>query len=208
MNSPTKEVDVRVLEMAGYRVELNLANQVLGIDIPEDRDLGGTWDAEAGATVKLEPLVRPEATPEAARLKLRRGYRDQLVELFQGILTLTRETHIKQLEIPPCGAAEPSAPDKRVLHIAPQLSTEPLYSYFLRRALGYRFLWQCLDGAFGPAAVAGIPTVTQAGPGTQTLAQTIGEISGLFHGAAVVVARQLGGLDPASDAQQMVEHLN
>jgi hypothetical protein len=53
------------------------------------------------------PLVIPEKMPEAPRLDLDASYRRQLLELFKGILALTRETHIKQLEIPAVGAAAP-----------------------------------------------------------------------------------------------------
>jgi hypothetical protein len=175
------------------------------------RDLSLQPTADSGwydyQTWSLEPLLRPEATPEAARLELDGGYRQQLVELFKGILTLTRETHIKQLDFPEGGAAGEVPPSKPVLHVVPELASEPLYSYYLRRAIGYRFLWQCLANAFGPKGIAEIPTVTSEGRGAQTLGEMISETSALFHGAAVVVSRQLGGLDPAGDAQRMVEHL-
>ena len=58
----------------------------------------GWYDYQTWA---LEPLVVPEAMPESARLKLNDDYRKQLLELFKGVLALTRETHVKQLLIPP-----------------------------------------------------------------------------------------------------------
>ncbi len=51
-------------------------------------------------TWSLETLVAPERAAEAGRLKLEEAYRKQLEEVFKGILALTRETHVKQLEIP------------------------------------------------------------------------------------------------------------
>ena len=61
----------------------------------------GWYDYQTWA---LEPLVIPEKMPEAEHLALDVTYRKQLLELFKGILALTRETHIKQLEIPmKCG---------------------------------------------------------------------------------------------------------
>ncbi len=50
-------------------------------------------------TWSLEPLLRPDATPEAAHLNLGKNYRAYLVELFKGLLALTRETHVKQLDM-------------------------------------------------------------------------------------------------------------
>ncbi len=55
-------------------------------------------------TWSLETLAAPERAAEASRLKFGDGYRKQLEELFKGILALTRETHIKQLEVPTPGA--------------------------------------------------------------------------------------------------------
>ena len=48
----------------------------------------------------LEALVIPERMPEGDRLYLDEEYRKLLIELFKGLLTLTRETHVKQLEMP------------------------------------------------------------------------------------------------------------
>src|SRR5262249_22170748 len=64
----------------------------------------GWYDYQTWA---LEPLVAPERAAESERLKLEESYRKQLEELFKGILTLTRETHIKQLEVPAPGARAP-----------------------------------------------------------------------------------------------------
>ncbi len=62
-------------------------------------------------TYALEPLVIPEKMPESARLRLAETYRKQLLELFKGVLALTRETHVKQLEFPAPGEA-PGSPSK------------------------------------------------------------------------------------------------
>ena len=62
----------------------------------------GWYDYQTWA---LEPLVVPGETPEARHLRYDATYVRLLEELFKGILALTRETHIKQLEVPMVGAA-------------------------------------------------------------------------------------------------------
>ena len=53
----------------------------------------------------MEPLVVPDENVRGQISESGPSYRKQLLELFKGILALTRETHIKQLEIPMVGAA-------------------------------------------------------------------------------------------------------
>jgi len=151
------------------------------------RPVSGWYDYQTWA---LEPLVVPERMAEAARLELGTEYRKLLLELFKGLLTLTRETHIKQLEVPLCGmgmgAWEPP------IVIAPVLSTEPLATFYLRRALGYRFLRGVLEDAFGARALERMKRLTAEGPRSQSLAEDLADIEQLFVGAHVTVTRQLG----------------
>jgi hypothetical protein len=150
--------------------------------------------AEAGwydyQTWALEALVIPERMAEGEHLQLYEEYKKLLVELFKGLLTLTRETHVKQLEIPVCGAAMPG----RELHIdiAPALSAEPLVTFYLRRALGYRFIRSVLEETFGSQELERLHRLTQAGPIPRCLAEELTEIEALFLGAHVSVSRELG----------------
>src|SRR5262249_17198798 len=91
----------------------------------------GWYDYQTWA---IEPLVVPERTPEATHLQATESYRKQLVELFKGILALTRETHIKQLVVPMAGAAAPGLPKRPEIHIRPDLTVEPLATFYRRRA--------------------------------------------------------------------------
>jgi hypothetical protein len=144
-------------------------------------------------TWSLEPLVVPESTPEAPRLRLNESYRKQLLELFKGILALTRETHIKQLEIPAAGsAAFSNEPKKVIIEIRPDLSAEPLVTYYNRRAQSYHFVRTVLEQAFGEAALANLHRLTAEGAEKASLADELGQLQALFFGASVVVARQLG----------------
>lgn len=136
----------------------------------------------------LEPLVIPDKMPEAAHLKLAEGYKRQLLELFKGILTLTRETHIKQLEIPMCGAAMPMPS----IDIYPNLSVEPLATHYLRRAQAYRFVRGVLQKSFGETGLAKLYRQRARGPVAKSLGDELREMEALFYGAHVVAARQIG----------------
>jgi len=113
-------------------------------------------------TYALEPLVVPERMPEAKRLQLDESYRKELIGLFKALLALTRETHVKQLEVPTLGAAAP--PPFVRLKISPDLTVEPLATYYLRRARSYRFVREMLQQSFGPEALGELQRLTAAGP--------------------------------------------
>lgn len=153
----------------------------------------GWYDHQTWALV---PLVSPEKTPEASRLRFGEEYSKQLVELFKGILARTRETHIKQLEIPAVGSAAPSDREPVVIHIRPQLSVEPLATYYLRRAEAYRFIRETLTGTFGPDGLAAMKMWTPEGPSHRSLAAELTAIERLFRGAHVTCCREIG-LPPA-----------
>ncbi|HEX4132617.1 MAG TPA: hypothetical protein VHZ24_21470 [Pirellulales bacterium] len=147
----------------------------------------GWYDYQTWA---LEPLVIPDSMPEASHLKLDDAYRKQLVELFKGLLALTRETHIKQVEIPRAGAAAPGP--QVVIHISPELSAEPLATFYYRRAWSYVFIRWTLEQTFGSAALDKLHRLTAAGPVEPTLAEELTTMTNLFYGAHVLVSQQLG----------------
>lgn len=147
----------------------------------------GWYDYQTWA---LEPLVIPEKMPEARRLNLDETYRRQLLDLFKGILALTRETHIKQLEIPMVGAAAPRP--EVVVRVYPELSAEPLAAYYFRRAWSYHFVGWAVEQTFGETALASMHRLTAAGPVEPTLRDELRTMEGLFYGAHVTICRQLG----------------
>jgi len=158
------------------------------------RELNLEPGAESGwydyQTWALEALVIPKLMPEGDRLHLDEEYRKLLVELFKGLLTLTRETHVKQLEIPACGAAMPRR--EVYIDIAPELSAEPLVTFYLRRALGYRYIRSVLEDTFGSQELERLHRLTEAGPASMSLAEELSGIETLFLGAHVSVSRELG----------------
>jgi len=158
------------------------------------RELNLEPGAESGwydyQTWALEALVIPERMPEGDRLYLDEGYRKLLLDLFKGLLTLTRETHIKQLEIPRCGAAMLGR--EAYIDIAPALSAEPLVTFYLRRALGYRYIRTVLEETFGSQELKRLHRLTESGPAPISLADELSGIETLFLGAQVSVSRELG----------------
>jgi hypothetical protein len=123
--------------------------------IPEGFDLGneivkrlraGTLDLKPNPasgwydyqTYALEALAVLDGMPEGKHLTLKESYRQELAGLFKALLALTRETHIKQLELPPVGSAMGRKPLKVKLYIAPDLTLEPLATYYFRRARSYQ----------------------------------------------------------------------
>ncbi len=165
----------------------------------EPRPESGWYDHQTWA---LEPLVIPERMPEGARLALGDEYRDLLLELFKGLLTLTRESHIKWLELPMVGSAMGSR--EVVIPIAPKLAAEPLPTFYLRRGLGYRYARGVLEEALGPPMLARMHRLTPAGAVHPTLAEELAEIESLFMGAHVSVSRQLGLTPDASAGDESV----
>lgn len=155
----------------------------------EPRDDSGWYDYQ---TWSLEPLVIPERMPESKCLYLDDEYRKLLLELFKGMLSLNRETHVKQLEVPLCGAAAGGREEKVFIDINPALSAEPLVTHYLRRAVGYRFIRTVLEEAFGIRALQGMHRLTRSGPVTTSLADELSAIETLFFGAHVRVSRELG----------------
>lgn len=148
----------------------------------------GWYDRQTWA---LEPLVIPERMPEASHLRTEPSYRKQLLELFKGILALTRETHIKQLLIPAPGSAAPGQ-EPVTIHIAPELAAEPLPTYYLRRGESYRFIRSVLEDTFGPEALRKIHREAASGAAAMDLATELEQMQGLFLGASATVSRQLG----------------
>lgn len=127
-------------------------------------------------TWALEPLLLLEKMPEGKRLKSDVRYREQLDELFKAILALTRETHVKQLEMLEMGAAFPGGEPQPIVWVAPELSLEPVVSYYERRAQGYDFVQRVLESTFGDALAL----------------DELVEIASVFRGAAAVAAEELG----------------
>jgi hypothetical protein len=162
----------------------------------------GWYDYQTWA---LEPLVLPDKMPEATKLKFSKEYREHLVELFKGIIALTRETHVKQLERVALGAARGSEPPRKEIYVSPRLSLEPLAEFYGRRAIAYSFIRQILVDTFGQDGLKKMRRITH-GPVELPLEDELGQMVALFRGAHGCVNRQLAL--PPSDALPQLPDLS
>src|SRR6185369_15832768 len=105
----------------------------------------------------LEPLVLTDELPESHKREFSPEYTGCLLDLFKGVYCLTRETHVKQLEILVCGSASYCPPPQ--IQITPEFSVEPLPSVFYRRAFGYGFLYDVLVSTFGEQALKDVSRI-------------------------------------------------
>jgi len=145
-------------------------------------------------TYSFEPLVMPEKFPEAKKAEFSESYRKELLELFKSLLALTRETHIKQLEIPTAGCCPPddSEEPKIDIYVYPELSLEPLATYYLRRARSYDFIHRVLIETFGKEGLMSMHRLTKDGPVELSLEEELKNMEALFYGASLKVCSELG----------------
>ena len=165
----------------------------------EPTDISGWYDYQ---TWSLEPLIRPDAVPEASRLRLEPRYRNHLERLFKGMLALARETHVKQVKAAVGGCAF----RREVVYIEPDLGVEPLPEVYRRRAAAYRFVRGVLDEAFSDAALRTMHRLTSAGPVEISLADEIAAMESLFEGACRVACRDMGLPLPTNPPGKPDEH--
>ncbi len=148
-------------------------------------------------TYSLESLILPEKFPEGEKLWFALSYREELEELFKSLLALTRETHVKQLEIARIGARRANAnggADRHLIRIdiSPDLTLEPLATYYLRRARSYNFIHSVLKEALGKQNLSKMHRLTASGPVGKDLSSELKEMEALFFGAALSVANETG----------------
>jgi len=148
-------------------------------------DDSGWYDYQVYA---LEPLLIPERMPEAKKLDFSDAYKRELIALFKASLALTRETHIKQLEVPLAGAAL----EKPTVDIYPGITVEPVATCYLRRAQSYLFVRELLESTFGEAALKRAHRLTASGTVSKNLHEELLEMEALFFGAYFVVAEEIG----------------
>ncbi len=156
------------------------------------RENSGWYDYQ---TYSLESLILPEKSPEGKKLEFTQSYKEELEELFKSLLALTRETHIKQLEIPLMLTAKyhPGQAEQKIrINISPELTLEPLATYYLRRARSYNFIHSVLKDMLGESNLAKMHRLTASGPVKKDLSLELKEMEALFFGAALIVANETG----------------
>lgn len=173
----------------GFRLADEMIRRIRSGEMKLEPTLHSGWyDYQTWA---LEPLVIPGRMPESERLEFDESYRKQLIELFKGILALTRETHVKQLEFPATGAA-PGERTPVIIHVRPELPAEPLPTHYWRLSKSYRFVRSVLEESFGPEALKRMHRLTASGPVAADLDAELSQMQALTFGAYVTTSRQLG----------------
>jgi hypothetical protein len=152
------------------------------------RETSGWYDWQ---TWSLETLVAPERAAESAKLNLNSSYARHLEKLFKGALTLTRETHIKQLERVAAGAAMGGEPAVVKIVVRPSLRVEPLVTYYTRRADAYHYVHGVLEEVFG-AATLSRKRIREAGTADLPLVEELAWMEQLFRSAATTAEQDLG----------------
>ncbi|WP_406699801.1 hypothetical protein V5E97_13190 [Singulisphaera sp. Ch08] len=132
----------------------------------------------------LEPLLVPEQVPEATRLELADDYRADLQQLFRSLLGMTRESHVKQVEMAAAGGCP--------FVISPHLTLEPLAEHYRRRAESYRFVSERLVTLLGENVLLSWNRATPAGETGVPLLDEIHMMEQLFAGASAIVQDELG----------------
>lgn len=144
----------------------------------------------------LEVLVRTQDAEEHDRVELGPLYRELLQDLFRSLLALTRETHVKQLELPALGCLA----SRPAVEIRPDLTVEPLVTFYQRRADSYRFLQEVLEESFGREALRSLHRLTPEGSVEESLDRELEAIRRLFEGCAEIARQELGLRPPAESA--------
>jgi hypothetical protein len=137
----------------------------------------------------LETLLVTDRSEERAKVAFMARYKQRLREAFETMLVQHRETHVKQANRADLssGPAVPPTPHFRV---------EPLATVYVRHARSYVFLEAALDAVMGESFLDEAVAVSEAGPGTKTLREVIGDARDRFFGLYLVSCQDLG-LKPA-----------
>jgi hypothetical protein len=146
-------------------------------------------------TWALEPLLAPDRTPEAHRLRMNEGYRRQFEDMFKAATAVAREGPVRPLGLvaPAMAALSPERMTEfQRLRVRPSLSVEPMLTYYQRRAAGYDFVRGVLETSFGHDGLRSMHRLTSSGAAAATLEDELMELAALLRGAAAVSAEELG----------------
>eukprot|EP00727_Mastigamoeba_balamuthi_P013328 m51a1_g8618 hypothetical protein (996) ;mRNA; f:61640-69025 len=200
--SPESLLIERIKKDLGFLPEgFDLASEVArrvregSLSLAPEGDLSGWYSHCLWA---LEPLLKPDQTPEASKLRMKSRYCEGLETLFASAMALTRETHVMDLALPP--GICPAPRRGRVLpklEVYAHLSVEPLAECYLRRARSYEFVRSVLEDCFQPEELAGVRRLrADGGSAKKPLMDELREMERLLRGLHGVVMHELGFVRP------------
>jgi hypothetical protein len=156
----------------------------------------------------LAALASPSGLEEARRLKWDASYSPLLTGLVATSLQLDRPLYAPLAATAPRPQPRPVAAAPlstsagvmvqatKAIAVWPEITVEPLPTYYLRRALAYRELRRALEDILGPRGVAALHRIGPRGESPRTLDVELREMESIFHGAHLTARKQLG-LEPA-----------
>jgi hypothetical protein len=143
----------------------------------------------------LEPLILPDKFPETKKVEFGENYKKRLINLCKSLWATMKETHYEQGEtgVTGCtGEAGTTGTTLPVIYIEPELSLEPLVTYYLRRADSYKFIHRALLDTFGQEGLKKMHRYTFSGPVEKNLDDELTDMEKLFTGSALLSAQEIG----------------
>ena len=184
--SKENELFAKIYNYSGELPRHNVMNRLIKAIRSGEIDLtptekSGWYDYQIYA---VETLLATEKGQEGQKLLLSKLYKERLIEAFKTILTKKRELHVKQLELTLClGLSRRGS----CFVISPDISVEPMATYYLRTARGYRFILNAMEALFGREALE-----ETAIDGNGTLYDSAEEMSLVYYGFYLIVCDDLG----------------
>ncbi len=181
----------------------HLINQIQtgNLDLTPTED-SGWYDYQLYA---LETLLLPDRAAESEHLLLTREYKEKLVETFRSIVTQTRETHVRQLDIVDARAGS-SEVETTEFDIYPKLPVEPFPTFYLRTARAYRFVAALLGSVMGADFLDTAARVLEDGSRhSVSLSEELDDKILLLYGLHLRAADSIGMAHELS-AEELVEY--
>jgi hypothetical protein len=119
---------------------------------------------------------------------LTKKYKQRMLEAFKAILTLRRETHVRQQRGPT--ACAPPRPPSRGL--SPRLRVEPNPTFYLRTARAYAFLQTYLEATLPKEVLVRLTGRREGGPRGMALADELEQMKKLFYGLHLTSCEEIG----------------
>ena len=144
-------------------------------------------DADDGWYIRelyaLEALLKPEKE----RLLIGERYSKSLEQLFKGLMSLSRESHIKQLELP---TAVGAPFEGLCINIHPRLRLEPIPDYYQRMANNYMWMLEQLRDLWGESFLH--QSLSNSQEPSMSVGDALLEMHTLFLGAYYLCLEDLG----------------
>jgi len=126
-----------------------------------------------------EACLLLEENAEGAKLEYGSDYRSRLRNAFRVLLTLYRETHVSMVRK---GVRVAGKGEFIEVNVYPEVSLEPVPTYYLRVARSYSFLQNVLEDNFGVAALGEMRGIRERGAAKDDLADELADIRELYYG--------------------------